>query len=271
MAKKKDFKLHVKTVLAIIWFAFTFSLVTWWWVFLLSRLNIATGSHRMFAWEGSILLVAILTGGIALIFFTYKDQKRHEKMRLFFANFSHDIKTSITRLRLQGEVLEEDLQGNPVLKRLLQDIQRLDLQLENSLHLANIDGELFEEKISLSDLVASLRNEFSEITIELTNDATLIGDRRALLSVFRNIFQNSVLHGNASVVSLKLREGARSKIELTVTDNGLGDTGKNQKGNGIGLSITKRLLKKMKGDLVVPTIAANQGFVVVITLPGVLR
>ena len=144
----KLLKPHVKTALAIIWFAFTFSLVTWWWIFFLLRLNPTEDasieqlrkSHRMFAWEGSILLAAILLGGIALVIFTYRDQKRHQRLRFFFSTFSHDIKTSIARLRLQAEVLEEDLHSNthPVMKRLIQDIQRLDLQLENSLLLSNL-------------------------------------------------------------------------------------------------------------------------------------
>ncbi|MBV2168971.1 MAG: sensor histidine kinase, partial [Bdellovibrio sp.] len=68
---KKILKPHVKTVLAVVWFAFTFSLVTWWWVFLLMRLN-QSESHRMFAWEGSILLATIFLGGVALVLFSYR-------------------------------------------------------------------------------------------------------------------------------------------------------------------------------------------------------
>src|SRR5438309_10429254 len=96
---KKFLKPNLKTVLAIIWFAFTFSLVTWWWIFFLLRSR-GDASHRMFAWEGSILIAAVLIGGIALILFSYRDQKRHQRLRFFFSTFSHDIKTSITRLPL---------------------------------------------------------------------------------------------------------------------------------------------------------------------------
>ncbi|HWU43413.1 MAG TPA: HAMP domain-containing sensor histidine kinase [Bdellovibrio sp.] len=261
---KKNLGPHVKTVLAILWLAFTFSLVTWWWVFFLLRFQDTASPHRMFAWEGSILLGAILIGGLALIVFSYRDQKRHHRLRFFFSTFSHDIKTSIARLRLQAEVLEEDLHGNsnPVMKRLIQDIQRLDLQLENSLLLANLEeGTLLNEKISLRDLFAHLRNEFPDLSLELEKEAHIHGDRRAFLSVFRNLLQNAVLHGKATAVRVKLRAINGHRLELIVEDDGLGFKGSlsklgseilistDSRGNGIGLLLTRRLLHKMNGDI----------------------
>lgn len=288
---KSFIKPHIKTALAIIWFAFTFSLVGWWWVYFLMKLSPDNASieqmkvsHRMFAWEGSILLAAILFGGIALVIFTYRDQKRHQRLRFFFSTFSHDIKTSIARLRLQAEVLEEDLNTNshPVMKRLIQDIQRLDLQLENSLLLANLEaGTLLNEQVSLSELLSSLRSEFSELTVELEREAKIRGDRRALLSVLRNLLQNSVLHGKATTVKIKVRPHGEGRIELTLQDNGLGFKGilkklgseilmsQDVRSNGIGLLLTKRLLEKMKGDIWFES-KENEGFASHIELEGTL-
>jgi signal transduction histidine kinase len=278
---KRLLKSHFKTALAIIWFAFTFSLVTWWWIFFLIKFK-DMPQHRMFAWEGSILLGSVLIGGVALIIFSYRDQKRHQRLRFFFSTFSHDIKTSIARLRLQAEVLEEDLQGNspPVMKRLIQDIQRLDLQLENSLLLASVeDGQLLHEEISLNELLLSLRPEFSDVSLELEKEARIHGDRRALLSVFRNLFQNSVLHGKASTIKIKVRSANSSHLEILVEDDGLGFKGnlgklgsailtsQDSRGNGIGLLITKRLLQKMKGDVRFES-SENQGFKSILHVEG---
>lgn len=285
---KKHLKPHVKTALAIIWFVFTFSLVAWWWVFFLVRLNpdnvsleqLKT-SHRMFAWEGSILLAAILFGGTALVIFTYRDQKRHERLRFFFSTFSHDIKTSIARLRLQAEVLEEDQTvANPVMQRLIQDIQRLDLQLENSLLLANLEsGELLKEEVSLSSLLSSLRNEFQELSLELEKDALIRGDRRALLSILKNLLQNSVLHGKAQNVRIKVSTSGNNRLELRIQDDGLGFKGplgklgseilksRDTRSNGIGLLITKRLLGKMKGDISFES-NGSTGFTSILSVEG---
>ncbi len=260
---KRVLKPQFKTALAIIWFAFTFSLVTWWWIFFLNRLK-HEPSFRMFAWEGSILLAAVFIGGVALVWFTRRDQARHERLRFFFSTFSHDIKTSISRLRLQAEVMSENPQGqsNPILHRLLHDIQRLDLQLENSLLLANLeDGKLLRENISLKAVLTTLRNEFPDLAIELEKEASILGDRRALLSVFRNLLQNSVQHGKSSVVRLGVSRLDDHQLEITLQDDGIGYQGALRKlgseilvstdsrGNGIGLLITKRLLEKMNGDI----------------------
>lgn len=288
---KQIFKPRVKTALAIIWFAFTFSLVAWWWVFFLVRLDPERASieqlqksHRMFAWEGSILLAAILLGGVALVVFTYRDQKRHQRLSFFFSTFSHDIKTSIARLRLQAEVLEEDQAGkHPVMKRLIQDIQRLDLQLENSLLLSSLEaGLLLNEDVSLRDLFSSLRIEFPELSLELEKDALIRGDRRALLSVFKNLMQNAVLHGQASTVKIAVKPLDSSRLALEVSDNGLGFKGAHKKlgseilksqdarSNGIGLLITKRLIEKMNGRVNFES-RDNEGFKVQITIGGQVK
>lgn len=278
---KNFIRSHLKTVLAIIWFAFTFALVTWWWIFFLLKLEGAR-QHRMIAWEGSILLGSILIGGIALIVFTFRDKKRHDRLRFFFSTFSHDIKTSIARLRLQAEVLEEDLQGNspPVMKRLIADIQRLDLQLENSLLLANVEeSPLLHEEISLSGLLSSLRIEFSDLSVELEREATIHGDRRGFMSVVRNLLQNSVLHGKATTVRIKVKVISDSRLELTFEDDGLGFKGasrklgsellnsKDSRGNGIGLLLTKRLMQKMRGDVRFES-AENAGFKSILHMEG---
>ena len=286
-------KPHVKTALAIIWFAFTFALVGWWWIFFLVKMDPSEmqsleqlqKTHRMFAWEGSILLAAILIGGISLVWFTYRDQVRHQRLRLFFSTFSHDIKTSITRLRLQAEILEEEVEvsSSPLIKRMVQDIQRLDLQLENSLFLANIDNQpLLREQVSLRELLSNLRNEFPELAIELEKDAVAQADRRALLSVFKNFFQNSVLHGKATVVRIKVQKISESRLEVTLQDDGLGYQGDldklgssilastHAKSNGLGLLITKRLVEKMQGKVRFSS-QPNSGFKTHLELSGVLK
>jgi signal transduction histidine kinase len=121
---KSSWRTRIKTVLAIVWLLITFSIVAWWLVYSLQREDISESAHRMFAWEGSILLACVLLGGGTMAFLTYKDEQRQHRLQFFFSTFSHDIKTSIARLRLQADVLEEDAEQskNPVFKRLLHDI-----------------------------------------------------------------------------------------------------------------------------------------------------
>lgn len=278
---RKDWSTKLKTLLAILWFLFTFSLVTWWWWFSLTRLPPGGPIHRMFLWEGSILIAAVLIGGVTLIFFTHKDQRRHERLRFFFSTFSHDIKTSIARLRLQADVLDEELSQikSPILKRLVQDITRLELQLENSLQLSNLEhSPLFIEEFKLSQILPILRSDFDDLEVELNQDAKLRADKRALLGILKNIFQNSLTHGKADQVQITVAALGKS-LSLKISDNGLGFKGDPQrigqeilrsqdsKGNGIGLMLSKRMMEKMNGDLKCEA-NVSKGFSVVLILPG---
>jgi hypothetical protein len=263
----------------MIWVFFVVSLVGWWWVYFMTS-NMNT-KHRMFMWEGSILLVALIIGGAALVFLSYRDEKRHEQLKTFFATFSHDMKTSITRLRLQSEVLEEDkdFQKNPVLQRLIKDISRLDLQLENSLLLsATGTPALLMEKMTLSKLIESLRTQWSDLEFRLNQDAEIFADQRAMVSVFRNIIQNAVLHGQATVIEFSAKSLDSQSLEISIQDNGKGFSGdstdlgvemlpsKNGKGSGIGLYLGRRLLKKMSGNIRFEN--SSQGLRVIIQITG---
>ena len=133
------------------------------------------------------------------------------------------------------------------------------------------------EEFSLSSVIKLLRNDFSDLNIELNQDAFIKADKRAFLSVIRNLFQNSVLHGKADSVQIHAQvEG--SNIQISFLDNGTGFQGdlkklgeeilqsQGSRGNGIGLLLSKRLINKMKGHVHFrPT---NQGFKTDIQIPG---
>lgn len=292
MARAVGRVMKMKTFLAVIWCVFTMSMVAWWWLYAMNSHETATEilrKHRMFMWEGSIFLGAVVIGGISLIFLSHRDQRRHEQLQTFFATFSHDIKTSITRLRLQAEVLEEDnaLQKSPVLERLINDISRLDLQLENSLWLSTTESQsLLLEKLVLSRLVESIRGFWSELEFRIDQDAAITADRRAILSVLRNLIQNAVLHGEATTVEFSAKALGNGRVRICVQDNGTGvkgdvkDLGRqmrlagepgaeramSEKGNGIGLYLSQRLLRKMKGHVSFEN--PTRGFLAIIELPG---
>lgn len=261
------------TILAVIWLLFTTSLVVWWWLFGLSKIGVLDpSSYRMIMWEGGFLVFVVLIGGGALVYLTHDYHHQHQRMKLFFSTFAHDLKTSITRLRLQTELLQEQADSSPSVDRrkspgwdldqIMTNIQSLDLQLENSLWLASMDeNQLMIESFPLSEIFGSLRNEFRELTLDLNLDAYVRGDRRALRVVFRNLLHNSLLHGEATQVNVRVVSPANGPIEIQISDNGkgfggeIGDLGKgirqssSSKSNGIGLFLTRQLLKKMSGDL----------------------
>jgi signal transduction histidine kinase len=273
---------RLKTILAGVWLVLTLTLVGWWWFYFLHHTESQDPAHHMFLWEGSVLIGFVLLGGSTLVVLTYRDERRHASLRFFFSNFTHDLKTSISRLRLQAEVLQEEAtsQSNPIFERLLTDVSRLDLQLENSLLLANLqDSPFFFESLSLHELIQALREDFSHLEVNLSQNANVRVDKRAFLSVLRNLFQNSVIHGGATRVRIDV-EPKSSRVQIRVQDNGNGFRGDHRelgaailrlqgaRGNGIGLFLSRSLLEKMKGTLSFPH-KSQEGFEVVISVPGV--
>lgn len=276
-----------KLLLTIFWFLFTFSMVTWWWIFALDQLqSIGAGLppekfhsfQRMLLWEGSTLLCFIFVGGAALLILTSRERARNLRLRLFFSNFSHDLKTSLNRLRLRAEVLEQRA-PRVDLQNLMEEVSRLDLQLENSLWVSKGEEQkLFTQEVSLHDLISRMRSEWPEFEISMQENAWIQGDPQALQSVFRNLFQNARVHGQATRLELSAESIKPGQVAIEIQDNGTGFSGDLQSlgrgmqtsshnaGNGIGLYITNLLLQRMQSRLEFPP--TTQGFKARVILPG---
>lgn len=276
---------RLKFAISVVLFLFTMALVMWWWVFSLRQLELMVDVltpekygrlHRMVIWEGSVLVAAIFTGGLFLLVLMNREVSRNYRLRNFFSNFTHDLKTSLTRLRLTTEVLSEKNQSAEF-QKLLEEVNRLDLQLENSLWMARNDSKKIRvHPISLNAVIGFLRVEWPNLEIKLSQDATVMADEQALKSVFRNLLQNAWLHGQAKSVQVS-SVIEKNNVHIRVTDDGIGFNGNykqlgsqllksnSQQGNGLGLYLTRDLLEKMRGQIYFNQV--ESGFQVEIILP----
>jgi len=285
-----------RIVIALVglWVVFTVTLAGWWLVFglrqldLLNRLNLegAADFHRhyqMLLWEGGILIISLIGGGLALFYYARREQRRHAQVEEFFAAFTHDAKTALTSLRLQAESLREDFADagpNPLLDRLLSDTLRLQLQLENSLFLVNLTrGAFFLEPISLSDRIDTLRHHWPDLLITQSGDGVIMADARALESVLTNLVQNSVTHGQATEVDVSVKRNGDAHLIIRVRDNGHGFHGDLNRlgklfvrhtrgsGSGVGLYIVRQLVKRMNGTINF-TDSSSNGFLAEMVFPN---
>jgi signal transduction histidine kinase len=179
-------------------------------------------------------------------------------------------------LKEQGEISK-----NPQILSLVENINRLDLQLENSLFFSE-EGKtsLFFEKVSLSRLIQHLRNEWDQLDISLEKDAFLLGDQRVLRSVFRNLIQNALIHGQATKILIRARPLSAERILISVFDNGKGfegdlaslgrepRTSALASGNGIGLYLSRMLLNRLGGKIEFKSSEVLPGLCVEIAIAG---
>lgn len=270
---------RVHYVAAVAWLIFTVSLASWW----LSVGLALTDRHRMFLWEGAVFIVVLLVGGVAILVAIRRENRRHQALETFFMAFTHDLKTSLASVQLQAEGLREDgpdpAQSGPI-DRLLQDTVRLQIQLENSLFVAQPDGRLLKERLDLAAAVDRQREDWPSLDIIVTGTGPVLVDARAFETVLRNVLQNAVIHGGASRIDVGIERTNAGVVRMTLADNGRGMTPEGlaqlgepfarpgpTSGTGAGLYVSRRLVTRMGGDMHFALSGNDSGLVVTIDLP----
>jgi len=266
--------------------------------------------HRMLLSEGLVLFALLLGGGVAILYSLSRESGRARRVEEFFAAFSHDLKTSLASLRLQSESLAENWQnGNrtkkngeqgsvdsdfsrdgKILNRILGDVARLETQLENALYVAESDRlgqrqNLLIEQLNWRTIIQSIAPLWPKLRFTIQGDAWVMGDRRSLETVVRNIAQNAIKHGNATELRIELEEvpssgsGSEGRVRARFSDDGRGFAGDREKlgeifsrqsgtgGSGLGLYLIAQLLRGQKGDVRVPS-SGPTGFVLEVILPS---
>jgi signal transduction histidine kinase len=292
--------ISIRVIMGILWLALSVSLGTWWAIIGMRQTeNIAqlmktTGinsdsealayiekQHRMIRSEGIFFLLLITGGGLSLIFMSVRDVRRNRLIKDFFATVTHEMKTPLASLRLQAESLEELLSSNrhrTLVKRLINDSGRLELQMDKALYLASISRseKLYAENIQISEIYSQLEAYFENLEFIGETNYSVSGDKRALESIFRNLIENAFNHGEALKVEINsILKDDFVLIKLQDNGNGFrGDVNKigklffrhnSRSGSGVGLFLVKTLVSKMKGKVSFSN--TSTGFKVEIILP----
>lgn len=260
--------------LSLVWAA-VLLLIGVWWVYLIFNFeNIIAHSERirvtkMIIWEGGSFIVLLLLLSISLMILYLKDQRKTKSLQIFFASLTHELKTPLASIRLQGEVIDEILSArndpslNKLISRLIEDTGKLETQMDKILQLSRIErgGELNLTAIKIIPFLKSYSKKYSsDLNIEIeANDqnTAIIADEFALELIVKNLFENTRAHTKSQNVKIKIINLADTVL-LTYQDQGdfVGDINKlgtlfykhnSAKGSGIGLYLTNKLLDKMNG------------------------
>lgn len=266
----------------LVWLVFVMSLAGWWLYFGITTLSSAASygipselhrHQRMLFTEGSVLLVSLLVGGVALFYFTYSTYREKSAKEMFFASFTHDLKTALFRMQLEVEKMGD----TPEVQKILNQTRKMQINLENSLDSTIGEGKkLYIEKVHLKNFLLDLHAQWPEFHIKVSGPDELMVDKKALQSIFKNLLHNSVVHGGADEVRVELsKEGNR--FQLLYQDNGKtiednpSDLGRQPQfssgGSGFGLYIVRRWVGRLGGKINLST--SDQGSLQVrIDLPG---
>jgi signal transduction histidine kinase len=261
--------------LSLLWLIVLLSLGGWW-IYLMNHFDslLSTLDHakvtKMLFWEGSTFIILLTLICISLIIFYFRDHMKTKALQDFFASLTHELKTPLASIKLQGEVIGEliETKNDPQLKilltRLTEDTIKLETQMDKILQLSRIErgGELNLTSVKLCPFIKNIHKFWSrdfELEVNCNHAAcTIMADEFALELIFKNLFENTKNHSKSKSVKIEIQY-SESECKLSYSDGGMFTGNQKQlatlfykhqssKGSGIGLYLIKILTLKMNGS-----------------------
>lgn len=205
--------------------------------------------------------------------------KTENLRREFLANVSHDLKTPLTLIKANAEMVR-DLNYNNKEKRekslntVTSEVDRLNLLVEDILDLSKIQSnaeDLDLEEFNISEIIRTIVERFNVLcerdgySIECDLfDFNITADKKKIEQVIYNLITNAINYtGDDRKVFIKMKDdNNKVKVEIIDTGNGINDedlehiwdkyykADKKYKrvtyGTGLGLSIVKNILNLHK-------------------------
>ena len=200
------------------------------------------------------------------------DSEKNENMRVeFSANVSHELKTPLTSIMGNAEIIETGIAKSDDIKNIATNIrleaQRMLKLIDDVINISKLsDSEVkqsFEEvfideitKEVIKTLRYSARKKNIQINFESEN-LSLAGNRQVIYEMFYNLIDNAISYGKENgTVDIKVYKDSKGKHFL-VSDDGIGIAKEDQQriferfyrvdkshskstgGTGLGLSIVK--------------------------------
>ena len=266
--------------------------------FILRRIGI------MFA--TSVVLILFTIVSIFLILAYYRNERLFaQQVKDMIGNLTHEFITPISSISLAGNMILTRSQklGDQAISQfataIKEENKKLQKQVDRLLQLAAVENSGFEYDKApvdthqlIDDAIQSMtfllkKNDVELVKVFRAENSLVLADSLHIIDVFVNLVSNSIKY-SVERPSIRIEtKNTEEKIEITVTDNGIGiphrefkrifekyyriTTGDlhNAKGFGIGLYYVKTVIKAHKGSIAVKS-EQDKGSTFIISLP-VLR
>jgi two-component system osmolarity sensor histidine kinase EnvZ len=205
---------------------------------------------------------------------------RHLNQRAeMLSGISHDLRTPLTRLKLQLAMLKQ----KDLSEKMSKDIDEMEKMLNTYLQFAKTQVQEDTSRIDLVRLFSSIKNEFNNERLTIYNKGRieLEGRPSALKRSFENIIQNGLTYGEKVSVNIQKRT---NRVLIMIEDDGPGipedqyknvfkpffrldkSRSLNQSGVGLGLAIVEDIVNSHGGNIQLGKSKFN-GLQVKISLP----
>lgn len=202
--------------------------------------------------------------------------KNSQRQKEFITSASHELKTPITVINADGELLKEQIGNNKWLEDILKQNNILKDMTNRLVYLTNVEekDDFFTMiDFPISDLVENISSSFMSIAkkdnkkfeIDIENNLSYIGDERAIRELITILLDNAFKYvSKQGDIKLSLKK-EKNYIKLIVqnsienidskeiekfTDRFYrGSNSGKAKGFGIGLAVGKAIVEAHKGEL----------------------
>ncbi|HWG29697.1 MAG TPA: ATP-binding protein, partial [Steroidobacteraceae bacterium] len=198
------------------------------------------------------------------------------------AAMSHDLKTPLTRLRLQVETLEDP----EAQARIGTQLDEMESMVRGALALfRGLDDDEALAPVDINALLATLQAEFTQmggkVSVQGSAQSGLVGKPQGLKRCLTNLIENAIKFGGSARVYL---QDAGTAVVIRIEDDGPGippeelervfepfyrvESSRNRDsgGTGLGLSIARDIAQSHGGSLVLGNLP-QRGLEAVLTLP----
>lgn len=221
-------------------------------------------------------------------------EKAIKNQKIFVANISHDLKTPITIIRANADLIENEVKNKKSIKYIQQETEKLNHLVNEMLTLTRIDNTISKENFksfnfgdSLFDVVLPFESIAYEkgirFNINIDEVTDYFGDENNIQKLAEILIDNAMSYtAKGGIVDVDAYENSKA-VTLSVTNTGepISDEKKveifdrfyresksrERTGNhyGLGLSIANTIVKKHNGKITVESKNGKNTFTV--TLP----
>jgi len=187
------------------------------------------------------------------------------------AVLAHEVKTPLTSIKMNADIIAEELQLNEAEKENLAIIQteinRLNNLVKDVLQFSRqmeLDYSVFNLFELIDNIKSQLLNKLKTKSISFINNVDKIelnADKHKLMQVFLNLIDNSIeaVNSNGRIESTSVINEEQNNIKILVIDNGNGISADTKifepffttksSGTGLGLLIAQKIIEQHKGTI----------------------